>query len=176
MALLAGTGILSGAMLCTRELVAASSTFQSVVGEVTEAAALNHVFSGIHTNPTRPYAIVGMPREDSMALRDGYSTGVLRVSFEFDMNALYLPDKDDTDAAASEKLQNGVIDFGNKIGAIRSEMILESHQAGRLLCQGMDLVSPGMMKNSHDEEYDKDANNVHYFWCTFDVRYGVQQL
>lgn len=177
MALITATGLLSGPEQCARELVASSTTFQTEVGAGSEAIALGSVVAGIEFNPTRPYAIVGYPMEDIMGQRDINNTsGTLRVGFEFDMNASYVPLYTDNDATKSEKYQNGVRHFANVIGAIRSEMILNSRDGGRLLVQSMALMSPGISKNTPREEIDDAGSEEHYFWAYFLVQYGIQLL
>ena len=170
MVLLAATGFIAGPQLKFRELIASSATFQSIVGEVSEAAALNHVVPWVERAPSRPLALVGIPITSTTSLRvPNNAVGQLRARFEFDVDASHIPASGDTDAVASEKLQNSGIDFGNKVGAIIQEIMIESLNGGRLLIRSVDMIEPGITLS---KKYER-ASLGDYMKVTVVANYGA---
>jgi hypothetical protein len=161
----AATGIISEAILAGRELFAASATWQSWTGTLSEGSALLRVRGVAARDSTieRPLIIVSAQPVHRVG-RGGFSSGALTVIFEDLVPEAYqrgtLPDGEIDNEAGSE-------DFLNKVGAVLKEAMDVSENGGRLMALNFDLEGK-LTRSSSTEKVD-------YFQLRYKLTYGAEK-
>lgn len=177
---LAASGLLSVPLDAAERLVASSSTFQTVTGAGSEAAALAFVHraegldelsaDGESIINARPRAIVyygDQMERTKIGVGDWTGEGTLLLAFQFATSSTYEVTEDDNPTEEKAKEDDAIFEFTNNIGAIVSEM--EANSGGSDGTNGY-LNAVGFSVQGgpwHPDEDDEDK----FFSILYSVRF-----
>lgn len=144
------------------DLIASSTTFQTLVSEASEAAAKNHVYqiAAEQADMARPCAVVWLPDNEQVG-RGGYGNGDLQIHFESAVLASA------ADATAGES-------FRATCRNIVQEMMTESANGGRLLLRSIVLSDP-IARMRHGQTTAAGAQ-AQFFLVAYRVPFGPERV
>jgi hypothetical protein len=137
MADLAATSKIAKAAEAMKTLLAGSTTFQTMVGAASAAAAKAFIFIGSYTPEAavaRPFALVSAVAADKnrkIGTGAWVQSGEFKILIERDVTSTYQADEHQTDAE---------MEFRNLVGEITEEMMDLSCTAGYLVLRSLDIT------------------------------------
>lgn len=160
--------ILTGPINDGRALLAASTTFQTLVGADDATAALESIFRAGMTPDvagSRPFALLmqGSQRNLSQNSSSGYANhGSLYLHLEVDV-------PDDHLGETAAKWEAAELWFFGQLGNILNEMLALSQAGGYLAVREAQAIVAGVRPDKTQRETDGD-----FFWARWELLWGVQ--
>lgn len=163
------TGVLCGPVDEVANLIAASPAFQTQVGFPGSAANAKTKVYGVARAATgfgalpyaRPFALVTW--QSLFVRRGGFGRGVGWFMFEAEPSAEY---RFTPAAPLGSDPQSAAYEFGNWVGAVLAEMMIESEKGGRL------IVPEDGIKLAHPIQRSLTEEGVDYFQAAFTIEFG----